>query len=439
MSIKTLCLGLLILAYCIPGYTQAPDTAKLNRFFDRLAEKNKAMGTLCIVKDGKVQYSRSIGYSRISADGKIPASATTRYRIGSVTKMFTATMIFQLAEKNRLKLSDTLGKYFPQMPNAGKITIAHILGHRSGLPPIYADRESRLPKTVPRTKEEMLASMAKGTPEFEPGARYAYSNAGYFLLGCLIEKLTGEPYEKTLQEQITGKIGLHDTYPAGTTADNRESASFHYISEWQNGPETHPSILFGAGFLVSTPPDLAKFIRALFDGQLISRSDLNRMIQERSGIDTFQFAGKTYYGHTGGVDGFGAWLAYLPEEKLALAYATNGKVYPVGNIMNGITDIYGNRPFTIPSFEPFAVSIDVLDKYVGVYGTSEAPVKFTITRNGATLYAQPPGQTSPFPLEPTAVDKFRLEGPGIVFEFDPAKKQMIVKRGGGQRVFNKEN
>lgn len=200
MNMKSLCILWMMLAYCHAGYAQAPDTAKLNSFFDRLAEKNKAMGSLCIAKNGRVQYSRSIGYSRISQNGKEPASAATRYRIGSVTKMFTATMIFQLAEKKRLQLSDTLGKYFPQMPNAGKITIAQVLAHRSGLPPFNIANPLRPTKTVPRTKMELLALMARGAPEFEPGTRYAYSNSGYFLLGCLVEKLTGEPYEKTLRE-----------------------------------------------------------------------------------------------------------------------------------------------------------------------------------------------------------------------------------------------
>lgn len=429
----------MMLAYCHAGYAQAPDTAKLNSFFDRLAEKNKAMGSLCIAKNGRVQYSRSIGYSRISQNGKEPASAATRYRIGSVTKMFTATMIFQLAEKKRLQLSDTLGKYFPQMPNAGKITIAQVLAHRSGLPPFNIANPLRPTKTVPRTKMELLALMARGAPEFEPGTRYAYSNSGYFLLGCLVEKLTGEPYEKTLREQISAKIGLRDTHPADTVADNHESASYRYAGSWESGPETHPSLLFGGGSLVSTPQDLATFIHALFSGKLIPANSLQQMIQDRSGIDTFHFGGQVYYGHTGGVDGFGAWLAYLPEEKLAFAYATNGKVYPVGNIMNGIADIYWRRPFTVPAFEAFAVRPEVLDKYVGVYGVSGAPVKFTITRNGATLYAQPPGQPSPFPLEATAEDKFRIEGAGIIFEFDAAKNEMTVRRGGGERVFTKEN
>ncbi len=158
---------------------------------------------------------------------------------------------------------------------------------------------------------------------------------------------------------------------------------------------------------------------------------------EGLGMVTFTFAGKTFYGHTGGGDNYGAWLAYLPEEKLAVAYTTNAKVYPVKDIVSGVIDIYYNKPFEIPAFESIAVSPEVLDKYVGVYSSPDAPVKFTITRDGATLFFQP-GSESAAPLEATAQDKFQIFGGRVVFEFDAAKNQMILKRGGGARVFTKE-
>ena len=155
------------------------------------------------------------------------------------------------------------------------------------------------------------------------------------------------------------------------------------------------------------------------------------------GMEPFTFAGKTFYGHTGGGDNYGAWLAYLPEEKLAVAYTTNAKIYPVDNIVRGVVDIYYNKPFQIPALESIAVSPEVLDKYVGVYSSPEAPAKCTITRDGATLFFQPPGAQSAVPLEATAEDKFQIEG-AAVFEFDAAKNQMTIKRGGGERVFTKE-
>ncbi len=440
MKIKILFATVLTLALGAAGYAQALDRAKLDQFFDRLAEKNKAMGSLVIVKDDKVLYTRAIGYSQINGTEKKPLTAANRFRIASITKMFTATMILQLVEEGKLKLTDTLDKFFPQVPNAQKITILHILSHRSGIPNVRRDQATWKPGE-PVTKDEMLALIVKGAPEFEPDTKNSYSNSGYFLLGLILEKLTGKPYEQALEERINSKIGLKDTYQATGRIDVNKGEALTYIntgSDWKQGFETHPSLGFQ---LISTPGDMAKFIQSLFDLKLISQDSLNQMKTMRDdeglGMVTFTFAGKTFYGDTGGGDNYGSWLAYQPEEKLVVAYTTNAKVYPVENIVRGVVDIYYNKPFTIPALESLAISPEVLDKYVGVYSSPAAPVKFTITRQGATLFVQP-GSESAAPLEATAENKFQIEG-AVVFEFDAAKNQMIIKRRNGQeRVLTKE-
>jgi CubicO group peptidase (beta-lactamase class C family) len=445
MKIKILFAGLLALMLFAAIQAQTPDKAKLDRFFDRLTEKNKAMGSLVVARDGNAIYTRSIGYGQISATEKKPISAATRFRIGSITKMFTAAMILQLVEERKLKLTDGLDKFFPQIPNASKITISQILAHRSGIHDVTEDQDFQKNwGRNPITKDEMLAAIAKASPDFEPDAKYAYSNSGYFLLGIIVEKLTGKTYGEALRKRITGRIGLKDTY-VGTgniDAGKNESFSYRYVRDWEQKPEIHSSILFGSGAIVSTPSDLTKFIQALFDGKIVSKESLASMKTIRNGyglgMDTFTYNGKTFYGHTGGIDNFGAWLAYLPEEKLAVAYTSNAKVYPVAKIMDGIFDIYYNKPFEIPAFDTFEVSAETLDKYVGVYSSAGVPVKYTFTREGETLFVQPTGQTA-VPLEATAEDKFKIEPPGIVFEFDPAKNLMTVKRGGRERVFMKEN
>ncbi len=176
--------------------------------------------------------------------------------------------------------------------------------------------------------------------------------------------------------------------------------------------------------------------------KLVSQESLASMKTIRDGyglgMQTYQLDGKTFYGHGGAIDGFKSILVYLPEEKLAVSYTSNGAVYPRNNILLGVIDIYYNKPFQIPAFETVAVRTEVLDKYVGVYSIPGVPVKFTITRDGETLYALPTGQTA-VPLEATAADKFKFEPLGMVFEFDAAKNQMIQKRGGRERVFTKEN
>ena len=450
MKIKPLFYVLLAMMLFTAGYSQTPDKAKLDQFFDRLAEKNKAMGSLIIVRDGNVLYTRSIGYSQINGAEKKPLTAANRFRIGSITKMFTAAMILQLIEEGKVKMTDTLDKFFPQVPNAQKITIVQLLAHRSGIPNVRREQNAqRNVNTTPMTKEEHLALIIKATPDFEPDTQFLYSNAGYFLLGLILEKVTGKSYQEALRERITSKIGLKDTYTATGNIDVNRNESLTYFmipgGDWKPVPETHPSLLFSAGAIVSTPADLAKFIQALFDGKLVSTKSLDQMKTMRDGeglgMVTFAFAGKTFYGHTGGADNYGAWLAYLPEEKLALAYTTNAKVYPVKDIVSGVVDIYYNKPFQIPAFESIAVSPDVLNHYVGVYVMPGTPVKFTITRDGATLYAQPPGAQSAIPLVATAQDTFKIDNGtagGIVIEFDAAKAQMTIRRNGGERVFTRE-
>src|SRR5436190_317708 len=218
MKTKILFTTLLMLALVTAGRTQTLDKAKLDQLFDRLLEKNKGMGSLTLVKDGNVVYSCSFGYRQINGSEKKPLTAETKYRIASITKMFIAVMIFQLAEEKKLRLADTLDKFFPQIPNASRITIGQILTHRSGIHDIEADGSFA---KQPRTREEVVARIAQGQPDFEPDAMHRYSNAGYILLGYIVEKAGGKPYQEALKERITSKTGLKDTYAGEINGQQR--------------------------------------------------------------------------------------------------------------------------------------------------------------------------------------------------------------------------
>lgn len=438
-KIKAPLVVLLSLTLFSTGYAQSIDKAKLDQLFDRLLEKNKGMGSITIAKDGKTLYTRSFGYSQISEAVKEPLTDSTKYRISSITKTYTAVMIFQLIEEGKLKLNDTLDKFFPQIPNASKITIAQILSHRSGIPNIAPDGSGM----QPRTQEQRIAEIAKEQPDFEPGTRHLYSNSGYVLLGYIVEKAGGKPYQEALKERIVSRLGLQNTYmgTGNTNTGRNESLSYRYIGEWKEAREPDFSITAGAGAIVSTPADMVKFIQGLFDLKLISQSSLDQMKtmrdEEGMGMEPFSFAGKTLYGHTGGSSTSGAWLAYYPEEKLAMAYTTNAKIYPVKDIVSGVFDIYWNRPFEIPSFDALKIKPETLDQYTGVYTAPGAPVKWTITRNDSTLFIQQQGG-SPIPLEANDENKFTITT-GVTVEFDAAKKQMTIRRPQGERVFVKEN
>jgi CubicO group peptidase (beta-lactamase class C family) len=320
------------LSLSIAGFAQTLDKAKLDQLFDRLLEKNKGMGSVTLAKDGNVLYSRSFGYSLVSESEKKPLNTDTKYQIASITKMFTAVMIYQLAEEGKLKLTDTLDKFFPQIPNATQITLTHILGHRSGIHDMEVDGSWGM---QPRTKEEVIARIAQGQPDFEPDSQHQYSNAGYNLLGQIVEKAGGKSYSEALKDRITSKIGLTNTYLAVESSNpaRNEAVAYRYLDGWKESAQLHPSVTYGAGAILSTPADMAKFIQALFDLKLISADSLKRMSTQRDGegmgMVTFSFAGKTFYGENGGSGSTGAWVAYYPEERLAVAYTTNGKIYPV--------------------------------------------------------------------------------------------------------------
>ena len=362
MKTKMLLGTLLTLVWVTSGYSQTLDKAKLDLLFDRLLEKNKGMGSLTLAKDGNVLYSRSFGYSQINGNEKKPLTAETKYRIGSITKTYTAVMIFQLVEEKKLRLTDTLDRFFPQIPNAAKITIGHMLAHRSGIPNLEADGSWAKQH---RTQAEVVARIAQGQPDFEPDAQHKYSNTAYVLLGYIVEKVGGKPYQEALKERITSRIGLEDTYlgTGNTDPGKNEALSYRYIGGWKEAPEMDLSVPGGAGAILSTPADMTKFIQALFDLKLVSRDSLNQMTTMRDGegmgLEPHTFAGKNGYGHTGGSSSSGAWLTYFPDEKLALAYTTNAKIYSVRNIVSGVFDIYWNRPFQIPAFDAFNVSAEV--------------------------------------------------------------------------------
>lgn len=421
---------------------QTFNKAKMDSLFAALETNNKAMGSICISKDGKEIYSKAIGYSFITEQDKTKATINTKYRIGSISKMFTATLIFQLIDEKKLTLNDKLDKYFPQLPNASKITVEQLLGHRSGIHNFTNDEAYPGYMEQPKSQKEMLEIIAKGGTDFEPDSKAEYSNSNYVILGYIIEKITNKPYADVLKQRIITKAGLKNTY-YGTKASvaKGESLSYQYINQWNAMPETDMSIPGGAGAIVSTTADLDKFIEALFNLKLVSEASLNQMktIKEGYGLGMFQFpfGTKKAYGHDGSIDGFNAMLGYFPEDKLAIAYCSNGQNYEVNNIIVAALSIYYNKDYVIPSFKTLALTEAQLDQYTGQYSSKEMPLKITVSKEGNTLTAQATGQGA-FPLEATEKDIFKFDAAGITLEFNPEKKEMTLKQGPGKYLFTRE-
>ena len=432
---------LLLLVLQSTAQAQNLNKAKLDSFFVALNAHDQSMGSIAIAANGVLVYQNTIGYSQINNRLKTPSTIKTEYRIGSISKMFTATMIFQLIDEGKLRFDTPLATYFPTLPNAGKITISEMLDHRSGLHNFTSDSLYSTYMTSPKSEAEMIAIFAKQRSDFEPDSKAEYSNTNFVLLGYIIEKLTGKTYAEALKIRITSKIGLGETY-YGNKANpaKNEAYSYHYAEQWKQMPETDMSIPGGAGAIIATPADLVKFIDALFAGKLISRANLELMktIRNNYGMAMFAipFNDKKGYGHNGGIDGFTSELIYFPEEKLAIAYTSNGARYSTNDVLIGALSIYFNRPFIIPEFKTITLNTADLDKYVGKYSSTQVPLKIVINKNNTTLFAQAIGQSA-FPLEASGDNKFVYTQAGIILLFEPAKNSFTLIQGGATYLFTK--
>ncbi len=410
---------------------QAPFKAKLDSLMNLLDKNNSVMGTLSLFKDGREIYNRSIGYASI--EKSIKADENTVYRIGSISKTFTAVIIMKLVEEGRLSLGTHLARYFPEIPYSNEITIEQLLRHRSGIfnftdAPDYA---SWMEHYVSR--ETLLSKILSYEPEFRPGKGMKYSNTNYVLLSYIAEKITKQPYDRLVEKYICGPCSLEKTrYGGEINVDQDEAMSYQHKDKWIPATETNMSIPSGAGGLVSTPSDLNKFLYCLFNGKLVSDSSLSNMMtmEDGYGLGIFQvpFYDKVAYGHAGGIDGFQSNAFYFPDEKFSVSFLANGVDFPLNEVLIGVLSIYFGRDYTFPRFRPAVqVSPEELNKYTGVYSDQDFPLKLTIRVTNGHLEGQATGQPA-FPLEATGDDIFSYNAAGIIIQFIPDENKLILNQ-----------
>ena len=433
---------ILFLVFIIsPSYAQDFNRTKMDSLFSIIESNQKGMGSVSIFKNSKEVYQKSIGF--VDIRNGILANGKTKYRIGSISKTFTATIIMQLVEADMLTLGSKLAAYYPAIPNAEEITIEHLLRHRSGLYNFTNSPDYLQYMESPKNETELIDLFIKNGTVFQPDEKFEYSNTNYVLLSFIIEKIEKKSFSAVLDDRITTALSLTNTYYGGKiNPDKNEAYSYQKLNSWEFATETDMSIPIGAGAIVSTPSDLNAFFSALFKGKLVSQESLNKMrkLVDGYGIGMFQipFYDKSALGHNGGIDGFQANSAYFSEDDVAIAYTSNGVVMPLNDILIGVLSIYFDRAYNLPSFEPgIELKSEDLDQYLGVYSSQDLPLKLTITKQGNQLLAQATGQAA-FQLEAFETHKFRFDGAGIKIYFLPETHQLTLKQGGGEYEFSKE-
>jgi CubicO group peptidase (beta-lactamase class C family) len=430
----------LIFALTYSLFTVAQDRfQKIDSLLSYLNKNDKFMGSLCIREGENVVFNKAYGFADV--DKNIAANRMTKYKIGSVTKTFTAVMIMQLIEEKKLNLQTKLNRFYPKIPNAEKITIYDLLHHRTGIVD-YINGDSITAKNIYRfhSKEEMIQKITDYKPLFEPGTKQEYSNSNYNLLGYIIETLTKKSYAENIQTRIVKKANLLNTYFPQGKIETSVGESYSYLfngTKWEKGEEWENSIAYSAGAIISTPADLTRFMYALFDGKLVKPSSLEQMKEIKEGygkaLMQFPFGERRFYGHTGGIENFRAVVGYYPTEKLGISLIVNGDNFNRNDIMIGVLSIYYKMPFPFPKFNKIEAS--ELVKFTGTYSSKELPLKMTISKKNGDLIAQATGQSA-FPLTFKEEKTFIFAPAGIEMIF--GENSFVLKQGGMSFNFSKE-
>ena len=381
------------------AFGAAIDVARMERAIDLRVSTGQFMGAVLVAKEGKILINK--GYGTANLDWTVPDSPTTKFRLGSVTKQFTAACILLLEQRGKLKIEDPIKKYVPDAPAAwDQITIFNLLTHTSGIPNFTEFPDYRTTEGTPTTPEELVARFRAKPLDFAPGTSWRYSNSGYVLLGYLIEKISGEPYSKFLQENIFTPLAMKDSgYDSNTKVIPQHAVG--YAPE-PGGPVVagyiDMSIPFSAGGLYSTTGDLLRWEQALYGGKLLTAVSLRKMttpFRENYALGLFirkRSNGERMFSHGGGIEGFNTWVGYIPAENVEVIVLANLNGAAPDDIAKDLIEVVDRDKVTLTS-DRRATKLPngALDRLAGHYQFPSGAI-MTVWRDGGRFLTRLPGQ-----------------------------------------------
>ena len=379
-------------------FGQEDPTARMEQVVQSYVSAKQFMGSVLVARDGKVLLSH--GYGSANLEWEIPNSPTTKFRLGSITKQFTATCILLLEERGKLKIDDPVKKYMPDAPAAwDKITIYHLLTHTSGIPSFTGFPDYRATEAIATTPEQLAARFRDKPLEFQPGEKWNYSNSGYVLLGYLIEKISGQSYGEFVQKNIFDPLGMKDSGYDSNVAiiPHRADGYTPKPKGIEHAGYIDMSIPFSAGALYSTTEDLLLWEQGLFGGKVLSAASLQKMTTPFKndyafGLGVRNDKGLKVIDHGGGIEGFNTQLGYYPDDKLVVAVLGNLNGGAPSAIAAKLASVAHGEKVVLPAErKEIALSPKILATYVGTYEMTPN-FKFVVTLEGDQLITQVTGQ-----------------------------------------------
>lgn len=413
---------------------------KTDEYMSAIVKAGWFNGSILIAREGKVIVNKSYGMANFELD--VPNTPQTKFRLGSITKPFTAMAIMLLQERGKLSLQDSICKYLTDCPAAWQaITIHHLLSHTSGLAKHDKAGDYLKIAMMPMPLPQLIDSFKNKPADFKPGEKFDYNNNGYILLGYVIEKVSGQSYEAFLKENIVAPLKMADTgYDNHNPIIKNRAAGYRKEDgKLLNAQYTDPSQPFSAGSLYSTIGDLMLLDQALYDGKLLSSKTLETMFTPVAGNYGYGWFvmkqnNRPAIMHPGGVPGFSAMITRFPESRVLIVLLSNMDNMPVIRAMNDLGAIVFGEKYDVPRTRT-AIKVDpkIFAAYAGDYEDRPGRVTGVLVQNG-TLMLRLGGL--PDPIEMSAESETEFFAPyhdiQVVFVKDAGGRvtEMILRING---------
>lgn len=412
---------------------QTIDKQKIDKYIQYFEEHNGGMGTLSLFKGGVEVYNRSFGQQFMVGS----FNPTTRYNIGSVTKMFTATLTIKLIDDNKFRLEDKLSDFFPSVPNANKITIKNLLEHTSGLGD-YTVKNNKLWLNDSVNDSLIFDEIKEQGVLFQPGERVHYSNTAYYLLAKIIEQKYGDTYSNIIQREIAGPLNLKTLESSQNDVSNVYPPYAFANCKWAEAKDLCFDRVVGAGDLISTPTDLNLFIIGLFNNKILKHPSIELMKPHDKeifgrGMVIWPYKNLIFFGHGGDTSCTHSFVFYNEDSDVAIAFSLITNRYRHKSFAKDIMDIIYGENIVFPKFTCVVHRSEALDKYEGTYVNENFPIKLVIEKDHDRLII-----SGGAVLDSYEENKFRNEGIGVNIEFEPSKNILYLMQDDHKLEFSKE-
>lgn len=397
--------ALLLMVFSIAAFAQDL-TAKADEIVSGYVKMKKFSGTVLVAKGGKVILNKGYGMANYELD--VPNTPQIKFRLGSITKQFTSMAIMQLQERGLINSEDPISKYLPDLPKdmGDKVTVFHLLTHTSGIPSFTSTPDYPKIKMSKFSGEKLIAWLQGKSLEFTPGEKFKYNNSGYVLLGYIVEKISGKPYEQFVQENIFTPLGMKNTGFDRNSVVIKNRASGYTVrnNELENSEYLDMTVPGGAGAMYSTTEDLYTWDRALYTEKLVKKATLEKIYTPYKSDYAYGWAigdqfNRKRISHDGGIDGFNTVIVRFVNDDTCIIALSNFVPANLGQMSQKLAALLFGEKYELPQDEAAAaaarkeIKVDpkIFDAYVGEYQLS--PNFFmTVTKEGDKLMVQATGQ-----------------------------------------------